>query len=203
MNSNIHVKLLDTEDVNRIAQIYMSTFPKYTKSLMGIKTCCAYFNAVQAHRSYKCLIATEASKPIGFVVLHLDRRKSMNKGWVYSSSYELFRFSITHTYFLLQRLFAVSISRIRHIVRQLQYSSKLPQPAYLDIIAIEEVARRKGVARHLLKECISLAKMEGLQELALTVGGWNQPAIRFYISLGFYLHFYDKENDTCIYKIAI
>jgi ribosomal protein S18 acetylase RimI-like enzyme len=60
-----------------------------------------------------------------------------------------------------------------------------PSTAHLAQLAISPEWRRRGRARHLVREVQSLAVQAGFQQLTLLVARSNDPARRLYESLGF------------------
>ena len=61
--------------------------------------------------------------------------------------------------------------------------------------------RRKGVARHLLREAEEWARLEGLRSIGLHVIDFNEPARRLYESVGYKL--VATHNASCFYEKRI
>jgi ribosomal protein S18 acetylase RimI-like enzyme len=57
--------------------------------------------------------------------------------------------------------------------------------AHVDTLAVEEVARKKGLGRQLMEEAASWARAHDAEEIVLTVWAGNDDAERFYERLGF------------------
>nr|WP_308627189.1 ribosomal protein S18-alanine N-acetyltransferase [uncultured Eisenbergiella sp.] len=74
-------------------------------------------------------------------------------------------------------------------------------------VAVEEIHRKKGYARQLLKQLMKEASLSGVENFTLEVRESNLPAIRLYESLGFVTEgvrkdFYrnPKENALIMWK---
>ncbi|HRD63682.1 MAG TPA: GNAT family N-acetyltransferase, partial [Nocardioides sp.] len=64
-------------------------------------------------------------------------------------------------------------------------ASLVDDVAELQRIAVAPAVRRRGVARALLDEVVSLAEQEGMQRLLLEVREDNDGALAFYAAQGF------------------
>lgn len=65
------------------------------------------------------------------------------------------------------------------------YSTFLGKPGlYLEDLFVRPAMRRRGVGKRLLRELAALAVARGCGRYEWTVLDWNEPAIRFYESLG-------------------
>lgn len=65
------------------------------------------------------------------------------------------------------------------------YSTFLAQPGlYLEDLFVRPAARQKGIGRRLLEHLAALAVSRGYGRLEWRVLDWNEPAIRFYRSIG-------------------
>ncbi len=59
---------------------------------------------------------------------------------------------------------------------------------YVHGLAVAPVARRRGVARALVRDCVARARAAGLREVVLHVGAGNRPAVALYDAEGFEVH---------------
>ena len=64
------------------------------------------------------------------------------------------------------------------------YSSWKGSGIFLEDLFVREAFRGRGVGRALLSEVARIARQEGCHGMRWEVLGWNEPAIRFYKSLG-------------------
>jgi GNAT superfamily N-acetyltransferase len=65
------------------------------------------------------------------------------------------------------------------------YSTFLARPGlYLEDLFVRPAARQKGIGRKLLEHLAALAVSRGYGRLEWRVLDWNEPAIRFYRSIG-------------------
>jgi len=65
------------------------------------------------------------------------------------------------------------------------YSTFLAKPGlYLEDLFVRPAARQKGIGRKLLEHLAALAVARGYGRLEWRVLDWNEPAIRFYRSIG-------------------
>ena len=64
------------------------------------------------------------------------------------------------------------------------YSSWKGSGIFLEDLFVREAFRGRGVGRALLSEVARIARQEGSYGMRWEVLGWNEPAIRFYMSLG-------------------
>jgi len=64
------------------------------------------------------------------------------------------------------------------------YSSWKGSGIFLEDLFVREAFRGRGVGRALLSEVARIARQEGSYAVRWEVLGWNEPAIRFYKSLG-------------------
>jgi len=64
------------------------------------------------------------------------------------------------------------------------YSSWKGSGIFLEDLFVREAFRGRGVGRELLSEVARIARQEGSYAVRWEVLGWNEPAIRFYKSLG-------------------
>lgn len=65
------------------------------------------------------------------------------------------------------------------------FSTFLGRPGlYIEDLYVRPAARRRGVGRRLLARLAALARERGCGRMEWSVLNWNEPAIRFYRSLG-------------------
>ncbi|MCB0395068.1 MAG: GNAT family N-acetyltransferase [Flavobacteriales bacterium] len=64
------------------------------------------------------------------------------------------------------------------------YSTWKGKCIYLDDLIVEESMRGSGIGKALLTELMRISKAFGARRLAWQVLDWNEPAIKFYESLG-------------------
>jgi len=64
------------------------------------------------------------------------------------------------------------------------YSSWKGSRIFLEDLFVREAFRGRGIGRALLSEVARIARQEGCHGMRWEVLGWNEPAIRFYKSLG-------------------
>jgi GNAT superfamily N-acetyltransferase len=64
------------------------------------------------------------------------------------------------------------------------YSSWKGPGIFLEDLFVREAFRGRGIGRAILSEVARIARLEGSYGIRWEVLGWNEPAIRFYKSLG-------------------
>lgn len=74
------------------------------------------------------------------------------------------------------------------------YSTWKGKIYFLDDIVVKEKYRQLGIGRKLINEMIKEAAEKNIPQIRWQVLDWNEPAIKFYESLGVFI---DKEWYTC------
>lgn len=203
ISRDILVRLATKEDIKEVAEIYLAAFPKDTRSLMGIRTCGAYFDAVLRHPAYRLLVSSKGVNVLGFSVIHIDRKESLSKRWILSSICELWTFALRQPRFLLQRLGTVAFSKIRTSQTLYKQADRVWRTAYIDVIAVDQASRTKEIGKRLIEACIGLARKKGLEELKLTVDAQNLPAFRLYEATGFRRIACGKQTRSYVYRLTL
>lgn len=198
------------KDAIDLAEIYYSTYPEATSSMLGLKACENYFKSVLVHNSYNVIVAHYENDVKGYAILHLDMLHFMGKSWILKSWGSVFTFILKNPLYIIKRGVA-TLNHIRKNKRKKFVRTESTTPtqqnfattAYLHDIAVSNTARGLGVGKRLLSECIDRAKKAGLSTLRLTVHLENEPAIRLYERLGFTKASETKSRNSAIYMIPL
>ena len=75
--------------------------------------------------------------------------------------------------------------------------------AYIDIIAVAESSKRKGVGKLIVKHCVEFAKEKGLRFINLTVDAHNRNAIEFYNKLDFSVVLYNPSSESYVLSLPL
>jgi len=200
------------EEVGEVSSIYRETFPKHTRSILGHKTCEAYFRAVCLHSSYYLAVSLKDNTSVaGFAVLHFDRRRSLGNQWLFADPVAMLWFIARNPIYWMHRLFckARSIIRKKKLPLNRAHTTKdvpvfpLGVTAYIDIIAVAESSKRKGVGKLIVKHCVEFAKEKGLRFINLTVDAHNRNAIEFYNKLDFSVVLYNPSSESYVLSLPL
>lgn len=206
------VRRATSGDIKDISALYQESFPEHTRSILGLKTCGAYFEAIHQHDSYYLAVSIKDNKTIaGFMVFHINRLESLGRRWLFADPVSIIGLVVKKPVYLFKRLFF----RIKGVMRKKKVSlDKVPTEkgpsvfplkatGYIDIIAVAKFARKRGVGKLLIGQCVDIAIKKGLKFINLTVGATNKPAIQFYNKLNFRTIIYNPSAESYILSLSL
>jgi len=191
-----------------VTELYAEAFPEQLRVRLGEQACSHYITSVANDTNYRILVVRDGDRVLGFCIMKLDALLSPSRSWVWGCWPFVLRGVLRAPGFWLGEALHRITVRLRHTpsppnagTRETHRAQDEPL-SYLDFIGVSKEARRQGLARLLVAECIRVAGQEAHSAaLRLTVKGTNQAALRFYESMGFQSVSYSAESDSYNYEM--
>lgn len=186
------------EDADAVSDIYAQAFPHLFRFAFGLGREETAFLLGDLYRhglmSYENIhVAESAQRVVGFALLHTTPRRD---GMRLRAYWRVLRRNLG----LMRGLRALGGSV--PVFTFLDFRASKNDMAYLDILAVHEAERGRGIGRRLLDYCFALAREAGCAEIGLHVLDTNTNARRLYARVGFVVRKEERFLPRLTYRFA-